>query len=114
MEGVQEMTAEQFAAEAMAADMAQWIVFNARKVNAQVMTEQLDQWLSDNPPSRTYRYKFSSNGSIRLTVPRPRPITSIQNSMGICVVICLCAMCTPSYNPIQPIFYRSRSRELSV
>ena len=59
MEGVQEMTAEQFAAEAMAADMAQWIVFNASEVNAQVLTEQLEQWLSDNPPSKTYRYKFS-------------------------------------------------------
>ena len=35
---------------------------------------------------------------------RPRPITSIQNSMGICVGICLCAVWTPSHNPIQPIF----------
>ena len=59
MEGVQEMTAEQFAAEAMAADMAEWIVFNARKVNAETMTEELEQWLSDNPPSKTYRYKYS-------------------------------------------------------
>ena len=40
--------------------------------------------------------------------PRPRSITSIQNSMGICVVICLCAVWTPSHNPIEPIFYRSR------
>ena len=57
MEGVQEMTAEQFAAEAMAADMAQWIVFDATKVNAPTMTEQLEEWLSDNLPSKTYRYK---------------------------------------------------------
>ena len=59
MEGVQEMTAEQFAAEAMAADMAEWIVFNTRKVNAETMTEELEQWLSDNSPSKTYRYKYS-------------------------------------------------------
>ena len=32
---------------------------------------------------------------------RPRPITSIQNSMGICVVICLCAVWIPLYNSIE-------------
>ena len=45
--------------------------------------------------------------------PRPRPIISIQNSMGICLVVCLCAMCTPSHNPIL-IFYQSWSRALTV
>ena len=33
--------------------------------------------------------------------PRPRPITSIQNSMGICVVICLCAVWTPPHISIE-------------
>ena len=56
MEGVKEMTAEHFAAEAMAADMAKWIVFNTRKINPAEVTEQLEQWLKDNQPSETYRY----------------------------------------------------------
>ena len=34
--------------------------------------------------------------------PRPRPTTSIQNSMGICVVICLCAVWTTLYNSTEP------------
>ena len=41
--------------------------------------------------------------------PRQIPRTSTQNPMGICVVIGLYAVWTPLHNPIQSIFYRSRS-----
>ena len=58
MEVVEGMTAEQFAAEAMAADMAEWVVFDARKIPSEEMTELLGKWLSDNPPSHTYRYSL--------------------------------------------------------
>ena len=49
--------------------------------------------------------------------PRPRPMNWTQNPMASAAVsacLGLCAMCIPSHNPIQPIFYQSRSRFANV
>ncbi len=52
MEGVQEMTAEHFAAEALAADMDEWITFDARRRSE----EEFEPWLKSNLPSETFRW----------------------------------------------------------
>ena len=49
------------------------------------------------------------NGVITLTVAETETdeLGTELNGIGHCLG--LCEMCTPSHNPIQPIFYRSRS-----
>ena len=58
MEGVQEMTADHFAAEAMAADMDRWIIFDAERIDLEEVTEQFERWLKDNQPSQILRYQL--------------------------------------------------------
>lgn len=51
-------SAETYAAEAMAADMDPWIVFDSRKTPR----SEFDSWLESNRPSQVYRYGDEEGG----------------------------------------------------
>ena len=50
-EDVRGYIAQQLAAEAMAADMDQWIHYNPNNIEE----ETLEEWLAKYPPSQVYR-----------------------------------------------------------
>ena len=60
METSTSRTAEHFVAEAMATDMARWIVFDPKERNPDSVAEEFEQWLKENLPSQTYMYVGST------------------------------------------------------
>ncbi|KAJ8281835.1 hypothetical protein COCON_G00043540 [Conger conger] len=59
MENAEPLSAEKYAAEAMAADMAPWIVFDACKTPR----AEFEGWLESNRPSQVSRYGDEEGGS---------------------------------------------------